>query len=315
MAFSPTLPELWRQLRGSQEGRARRMGSDTNKPGEGYPRKTAPLSDALDQSEQVQTKVERAGVALSSVNAVLKTEVAGRAPIANVEGALNQSEAIEVKVQEAAAELVAVNEALAQEIDERHHLEDELAESNAALEKSRISERASRDSALHDPITGLPNLTLFNDRLRTALAQAHRHAWRLAVMFVDLDGFKHVNDTHGHDVGDSVLQEVAQRMHNVVRASDTVSRRSGDEFLLLMLEVRDEPSAAAFAAKIAAIIAEPCKIGALRLTVQASIGIAFYPDDGKSAQDLLRNADAAMYEAKQHKNGPAFYGRLPAPQA
>jgi diguanylate cyclase len=107
-----------------------------------------------------------------------------------VESALNQSEAIEVKVQEAASELVAVNDALALEIDERHHLEDKLAATNAALSASRAQEARSRNSALHDAVSGLPNLTLFNDRLRTALVQAQRHAWRLAVMFMDLDGFR-----------------------------------------------------------------------------------------------------------------------------
>jgi diguanylate cyclase (GGDEF)-like protein len=285
------------------------MSPDTRKPTAISPNETAPLSRALDQSQQVQDKVEQAGVGLASVNAALKVEVAERVPLAKVESALNQSQAIEVKVQEAAAELVAVNEALALEIDERHHLEDKLSASNAALAQSRAREARSRDSALHDAVTGLPNLTLFNDRLRTALIQAQRHAWRLAVMFVDLDGFKAVNDTHGHAVGDRVLQLVGQRMQSNVRGSDTVSRRSGDEFLFLMLEAKDDSNVAALAAKIAQNIAQPCTIDGVELTVSASIGIAVYPEDGSSAEELLKNADAAMYASKRDRNGPALHGQ------
>jgi len=273
------------------------------------PYETAPLTRALDQSERVQDKVEQAAVDLSLVNAVLKDEIAEGLPLAKVELALNQSEAVEVKVQEAAAELVAVNDALALEIDERHRLEDRLSESTAALSASRTQERKSRHSALHDAITGLPNLTLFNDRLGHGLAQAQRHGWRLAVLFIDLDGFKRVNDVHGHKLGDDVLHVIAQRLKAAVRTGDTVSRRSGDEFLLLMLEAKDESSVAAFASRIMQNIAETCEMGGVTLTITASIGIALYPDDGRSAQELLTSADAAMYTAKQRKNGPMFHRR------
>jgi diguanylate cyclase (GGDEF)-like protein len=265
------------------------------------PKHFAPLSQALTQSERVHEKVEQAAVDLSSVNAVLKNEIAEGVPLANVEAALNQSEAVEVKVQEAAAELVAVNDTLAQEIDERHHLEDQLSESDAALSQSRAEERQSRHSALHDAVTGLPNLTLFNDRLRIALAQAARHAWRLAVMFIDIDDFKEVNDTRGHDVGDRVLQTVARRLTSTVRAGDTVGRRSGDEFLFLMLEVKDGADVVALATKISDGIAEAFEIEGAKMTVKASIGIALYPDDGRSPRELLEHADAAMYAAKRQK--------------
>ena len=194
-------------------------------PHKGTPHKTAPLIQALDQSKQVQNKVEQAATDLASVNAVLKDEIADGVPLAKVEHALNQSEAVEVKVQEAAEELVGVNDALSEEIDERHHLEDRLSRSETALSESQAEGRRSRRSALHDAVTGLPNLTLFNDRLRNALAQAERHSWRLAVMFIDLDEFKSVNDTHGHDVGDRVLQRVGQRLQSIVRSGDTIGRR------------------------------------------------------------------------------------------
>jgi diguanylate cyclase (GGDEF)-like protein len=294
------------------------MSSDTEKPPGGVPHKeaphkTAPLSRVLDQSEQVQDKVKQAAADLSSVNAVLKDEIADGVPLAKVERALNQSEAIEVKVQEAAEELVAVNDALAEEINQRNRLEARLSRSDAALSESRDEERRSRHSALHDAVTGLPNLTLFNDRLRTAVAQAERHAWRLAVMFIDLDEFKSVNDAHGHDVGDRVLQMVGQRLQAVVRSGDTIGRRSGDEFLFLMLEAKDESSVAAFAVRVVESIAEVCEIDGVKLTVKASIGIALYPEDGRSAQELLKNADVAMYAAKQQKQGPALYSRIARP--
>jgi diguanylate cyclase (GGDEF)-like protein len=287
------------------------MNSNANEPPEKTPRDATLLGRVLAQNEQVQDKVEQAGSDLSSVNAALKGDAIEGVPLAKVEQALNQSEAIEVKVQEAAAELVTVNDALAAELDERHRLEIELSDSNAALFKSRTDERASRAIALRDAVTGLPNLTLFNDRLSAALAQSERHHWRLAVLFVDLDGFKGVNDTHGHDVGDSLLTLVGQRLQSGVRAGDTVSRRSGDEFLLLMSEAKNEATAAIFAEKIAQSIGRPYEIDGVTLEVKASIGIALYPEDGQSAPDLLKHADAAMYLAKQQKTGPALYSSRP----
>jgi len=278
------------------------MGSSPDSPNE-----EASLQRALGQSELVQDKVAQAATDLSSVNAVLKDEVAEGTPVANVKQALEQCEAVELNVQEAAEELVAVNDALALEIDERHRLEQRLAETTAALSVSRSKERRSRHTAMHDAVTGLPNLSLFNDRLSHALAQAKRHRWRLAVLFIDLDDFKGINDLHGHTVGDELLLIVSQRLQAAVRASDTVSRRSGDEFLLLMLEAKEESMVAVFAAGIATLIAASCDIRGLSLNVTASIGIALYPDDGISGDVLLNHADAAMYVAKQHKQGPVFY--------
>ena len=272
---------------------------DPGKPSTETQPTLAPLSRALDQSEQVHDKVEQAAVDLSSVNAVLKDEIAQGVPLVKVETALDKSEEIEVHIQEAAADLVSVNDALADEIDERRHLEDQLSRSDAALTQSRVEERSSRHSALHDAVTGLPNYTLFQDRLSNALAQADRHAWRLAVMFIDLDDFKVVNDTLGHDAGDRVLQVVAQRLQELVRAGDTVSRRSGDEFLVLMLEAKDRPTATAFAARIADCVAEPHEVDGVKISVRPSIGIALYPEDGSSAQALLKQADDAMYTAKR----------------
>ena len=275
----------------------------------------APLSRALDQSEQVKDKVEECAADLSSVNAVLKEEIADGVPLQEVERALGMSEEVEVKVLQCAEDLATVNDALAEEIDERNHLEHQLSESAAALSQSRLQERQSRHLALHDALTGLSNLTLFKDRLRLGLAQAQRHQWRLAVMFIDLNEFKGINDTHGHDVGDRVLRMVAQRLKALVRGGDTVSRRSGDEFLFLMLEAKDENTAANLAAKIIDNVAKPCEFEGETLTVTPSIGIALYPEDGQSEQELLRNADIAMYAAKQQKSGRALYSQIASSEA
>jgi diguanylate cyclase (GGDEF)-like protein len=120
-------------------------------------------------------------------------------------------------------------------------------------------------------------------------------------MFLDLDDFKVVNDTLGHDAGDRVLQMVAQRLQAAVRAGDTVSRRSGDEFLLLMLEAKDRFSVSEFSDRISSSIAEPHDMDGVRVLVKASIGFTLYPEDGDSAQALLKQADAAMYAAKSQK--------------
>lgn len=275
----------------------------------------APLIRALDQSEQVKDKVEECAADLSSVNAVLKEEIADGVPLQEVERALGMSEEVEVKVLQCAEDLATVNDALAEEIDGRNQLERQLSESVAELSQSRVQERKSRHLALHDAVTGLPNLTLFKDRLRNGLAQARRHRWRLAVMFIDLDQFKRINDTHGHDVGDRVLRMVAQRLKALVRGGDTVGRRSGDEFLFLMLEAKDENTAANLAAKIIANVAEPCEFQGERLTVSPSIGIALYPEDGQSDEELLKNADVAMYAAKQQGSGQALYSHMASSEA
>lgn len=270
----------------------------------------APLARALDQSEQVKAKVEECATDLSSVNTVLKQEIATGVPLQAVEAALTKSEGVEAKVQECADDLATVNDSLAEEIDERHRMEDQLSTSEAALTESRLKERQARHLSLHDAITGLPNITLFHDRLASALTQAGRHAWRLAVMFVDLDKFKSVNDSHGHEVGDQVLQMVARRLERFIRGGDTVSRRSGDEFLLLMLEAKDEDTVAQFARKIVDNIAAPCDVRGLQVSVRPSIGIAIYPEDGQDADDLLRNADIAMYAAKQREIGVVLYSQI-----
>lgn len=267
------------------------------------PRYPEALARVLDQSENVQEKVEAAADDLNAVNTVLTKELRTSTPLAEVVSALDRSVDAEQKVEEASAELAAVNDALAAEIDDRVAVERQLEQSQAALATSLVKERRARHSALHDALTGLPTVTLFTDRLASALAQARRHNWVLAVMFIDLDDFKAINDTYGHDVGDGVLRLVAERLRSFVRDGDTVSRRSGDEFLFLMLEAGDANNARAMAQNIIAMIAAPCTIDGVGLSVQASIGIAVFPDDATEPAELLKRADRAMYEAKQQPSG------------
>lgn len=288
------------------------MKPDTKNSGMKDRRKATPLARVLDQSEDVQVKVEEAAEDLSTVNTALKQDPSMTgAQRREVKQALAKSAQVEIKVQESADELETVNEALAEEVDERVDLEHQLSRSKTALSASRAQEKQSRHDALHDGVTGLSNMTLFKDRLENALSQAQRHDWRLAVMFIDLDAFKSINDRYGHDVGDRVLQLVARRLEALVRGGDTVSRRGGDEFLFLMLEAKDEANAVAFAGTLIERIGEACEVDGSSLTVSSSIGIAMYPEDGRTAQELLKHADLAMYAAKQQKKGVVLHSQMP----
>ena len=190
-------------------------------------------------------------------------------------------EELERRVAERTAELSAANAKLQEEIAER-----------------KLAEERVRHMAQHDALTGLPNRALLHDRLEQALAQARRHDHRVAVMFLDLDRFKAINDSLGHEVGDELLREVAHRLRGVVRAADTVGRLGGDEFVVVLHEVADAAAAAHVAEKIVAAFAAPVRVGPHELRASTSVGIALYPDDGDAAHDLVRRADAAMYRAK-----------------
>ncbi|MES2561601.1 MAG: EAL domain-containing protein [Pseudomonadota bacterium] len=154
--------------------------------------------------------------------------------------------------------------------------------------------------AEHDLLTGLPNRFLLNDRLTQAIGLARRHEHKLALLFLDLDHFKHVNDSLGHSMGDKLLQAVATRLSACVRTSDTVSRQGGDEFLVLLTEIHAIQDAARFAEKISEALAKPHPISGSELRVGASIGISIYPDDGDTVDKLLNHADMAMYYGKEH---------------
>ena len=153
--------------------------------------------------------------------------------------------------------------------------------------------------AQHDSLTDLPNRVLMHDRLIEAIALSHRHGRKLSLLFVDLDHFKHINDSMGHIVGDRLLQSVGRRLLTCVRSSDTISREGGDEFVVLLWEVRQAHDAVVAAEKILRALREPHCIGQHTLHITGSIGIVTYPDDGTDSETLLKNADAAMYLAKE----------------
>ena len=155
-------------------------------------------------------------------------------------------------------------------------------------------------SAEHDFLTGLPNRMLLNDRVTQAIVLARRHAKQAAVMFLDLDGFKHINDSLGHSVGDRLLQSVARRLVDCARASDSVSRQGGDEFIVLLSEMQHPEDAAIAARRMLQAVAEPHSIGQHDFHITASIGVSIYPDDGLDAETLIRNADTAMYQVKEN---------------
>lgn len=261
------------------------------------------LTKVLGQAETVKVLVDEAAQDLSSVNSVLKQGLQESNATLGVGKALKKSEDIEDNVQDAADKLAIVNAALRDEISERHVLE-------SKLEALTELEEASRHASVHDPLTGLPNRVLFNDRLEHGLAQARRHGWSLAVMFIDLNDFKKINDTYGHDAGDSVLKTIASRLTQRVRDDDTVSRHGGDEFLYLLTAVNDEGDLPAIAEKILASIQEPCSVNVGDVTIHsstgASVGIAIFPKNGSTAEVLIQSADKAMYQAKTSKSRYAF---------
>src|ERR1700678_3703083 len=160
-------------------------------------------------------------------------------------------------------------------------------------------------SAQHDFLTGMPNRMLLNDRVNQAIAWAQRHAKKVAVLFLDLDGFKHINDSLGHATGDKLLQSVAKRLVDCVRGSDTVSRQGGDEFVVLLTEVGHSEDAASTARRMLHTVAQAHSVDQHDLHVTTSIGVSVFPDDGQDAGTLIKNADTAMYQAKE--NGRQSY--------
>ena len=185
-------------------------------------------------------------------------------------------------------------------MQERRGLEAELSRLKAEL-------AVARQLALHDALTGLPNRTLFMERLEHGIRQARRHGWAVAVLFIDLDDFKKINDTHGHETGDEVLSAVARCLQGAVRSEDTVCRYGGDEFACLLLNVQAERDVTRFATNLERRLAGACALGEAVQQMNSSIGVALYPDHGRTAESLLRHADAAMYMAKGTPNRVVVY--------
>jgi diguanylate cyclase (GGDEF)-like protein len=175
----------------------------------------------------------------------------------------------------------------------------------AELERQR-AEETIKNLAYHDSLTGLPNRVLLTDRLTLALAHAHRVKKRLAIMFLDFDNFKQVNDNYGHSVGDIFLKEMGQRLRAAVREEDTLARLGGDEFILVLPELMDRQNAVTLAEKLINIGREPLKIDGKEIKSSFSIGIALYPDNGADCKTLLDKADQALYKAKR-KGRDGYY--------
>ncbi|MGZ9075300.1 MAG: diguanylate cyclase domain-containing protein [Burkholderiaceae bacterium] len=276
-----------------------------------------PLAAALDQNQEVEEKVEKAAEDLGVVKSTMKKEIAKGTTAISAQQLLADTQRVESKVQEAATDLREVNETLAQGIEDLRQTEvalskanDALAATEAALMETRADEKKARLQAVHDAKTGLPNRDLFDDRLAQAISLAKRQNWTLAVMFLDLDCFKAINDTHGHAVGDQVLKEVANRLIEHNRGEDTVCRNGGDEFLYLLVNPKGSANIERIAAAVSKSIAQPIVFDNQQLAVKSSIGIAIYPDNGNSGEQLIENADAAMYRAKQLAGGWVFSDAL-----
>ncbi|MGE5505395.1 MAG: EAL domain-containing protein [Actinomycetota bacterium] len=182
-------------------------------------------------------------------------------------------------------------------IDDHGHVTQYAAIFTDITERKKTEERI-KNLAYFDVLTGLPNRRLLTDRLQVAIANAHRHNHQLAIMFLDLDLFKRINDTLGHGIGDQVLVETGKRLTQCVREGDTVARLGGDEFTILLPELEHVEDAAKLAERVIAQVKQPFMVDDHELYVTTSIGIAVYPEDGTSVETLIKNADTAMYRAK-----------------
>lgn len=252
------------------------------------------LTDVLDQNEHVKILVDECAEELSSVNTALRQEGDTLTPLATIDSLLDKTDALEDKVQVAADKLEVVNKALEVEVDARLMLEEKLA---SVMHESAIT----RHAAFHDALTGLPNRALFDNRLEQGLAHAQRHGWTLAVIFIDLDNFKQVNDQHGHDVGDEVLKTIAERLKQNTREDDTVCRHGGDEFMFLLTGITNEDDVLQIAEKIALAVQAPCQLSIGEFVIRPSMGIALFRQDGSTAEELIKSADTAMYKAKREQ--------------
>jgi diguanylate cyclase (GGDEF)-like protein len=284
---------------------------DLKKP---VPAKKVTLRRVLNKNKKIKKNVKYAASELTSINEVLNQGIKVDIPLQTIEEAITLNEDVEHKVARAADDLHQVNIELAKEVDERVVIESELADTKTALakvrddlSKSQAKEEETRKFTSKDALTGLPNRVLFVQHLDQGLIQAKRHGWGLAVLFIDLDKFKSINDSYGHDLGDKALLMVANRLQSFIREEDTVSRWGGDEFMCLLLEVKQEADVTRLAEKMVNRIAVACEFNGIVLSIRASIGIAIYPADGDTADILIKNADTAMFKAKGTEKRVALF--------
>jgi diguanylate cyclase (GGDEF)-like protein len=180
------------------------------------------------------------------------------------------------------------------------------------ITERKLTEEKIARLAHFDYLTGLPNRAFFLDNLDHSIALAKRNNYKVSVLFLDLDGFKQVNDTLGHDAGDLLLREASLRLKEVIRESDTVARVGGDEFIFVLNEIGSAENAASIAKKIIAALSEPFELNGQQCKIGGSIGISIYPDGAANPETLIKQADDAMYLAKQSgKNAYRFYWDVP----
>lgn len=278
---------------------------NTNSLNESGSNEEKSLKLVLEQSENIKEKVKEAAEQINSVNAVLKQEEKDSYPYSTMEEAIAQIQEAEQKVTKAVGDLQQVNTELAKQVAKRIDIELELNQTKsdlfdirADLSKSQVNEKDALYMALHDSLTGLPNRLLLEQRLDHGLTQARRYGWKLAIMFIDLDKFKDINDLYGHDTGDKVLISVAERLQASVRGEDMVCRWGGDEFICLLLNVNHEADVISLANKMVDQISQECDFDGTAVSVSATIGIALCPRDGETAEVLFKQVDRAMYRSK-----------------
>lgn len=196
-------------------------------------------------------------------------------------------------------------------VPELQTLRVEVQRLRLALKLSRAREERMRLLASQDTLTGLPNRREFEFQSFRAVARHRSDGHEFGLLFIDLDGFKTINDQFGHDIGDELLMVIGSRLAHAVRVGDSISRHGGDEFVCLLPDVRSEDQAASIANKLHDAISAPCQVGPLLVSVSPSIGMALYPRDATTVAGLLRNADHAMRWAKQERLGQAFFSRMP----
>lgn len=277
-----------------------------NEPDSKAPATTPPtLELALERSHEVKAKVEDLADTLADTNRAVEEQIAAGATSLPAKSLLQDGQGHEAKVLECAEDLTEVTETLARGVSDLRMTETALERSQAALVTTQaaltVAHAAVEDAthrALHDDATGLPNRSLFDDRATQAIAMAERHGRSVAVMFIDLDAFKVINDTHGHAVGDATLKTVAERLASCSRDADSICRAGGDEFLFLLVDAGDADEIRHVATRIVECVSEPFLCGMIELRILPSVGVAIYPRDGLHVAALVDKADAAMYLAK-----------------
>lgn len=229
------------------------------------------------------------------------------------------SSRVQTSILECTAALDQLHMTLMNELGRRQHLELEVFSTKAALAQARTelagtqaAKTQYRQPGLHDSQTSPPSLSFFRERLDQTLTLAAPHCPALAVLYLDLDGFKPLNEAHGHDAGDELLWIVATRLTRAVRTEDMLSHLGGDAFACLVADVSSREQLIHLASALFDVVSAPVKIGQIKVNLRPSIGIAMCPGDGATAEALIKNADVAMYRAKRQQTGYAFFDECSA---